>query len=604
LSQLYSNNSRLFPAIDFNGVVDTELSVIFARVKKPKDTHKDSHNLGKTVLVDLIDFLLLKDLSSVPNHFLAKHRILFADWIFYLELRNTKGQYITVRRSVKEPTKIAFKMHPKRLPVGAPAGVPNVSWDHIDVALDRAVQLLDGHLGLTAIKPFAYRSGVGYFLRTQGDYRDLFQLAKTSEAPDKDWKPYLAKLFGIDPDLVMRKYKLDEEVAELKKRADEIQQSVPSIRTRNLNELRMDVSSRRELLSETEGRIDRFKFAQEELRISKAVAGELEAEDVDLNQQIANLDYDIAQMRSSVQRTVMFDLARIKKIFDETQTFFSPQLIKQYDELVDFNKTITAERSKFLKKQIADLEKERSTLAGRKAEVDDRRAQYYEILQEHDTFRKFKSLQKEQAVQRAEVEQKLLQIRKLEELLQAERLHKAKQLERSKLIEEIDTEVAQGTAIQARINNEFARMVNKVLSLNGSVYLKMNQNGNIDPQHTADPSNVDAGQSSQSEGNTYKRLLCILFDFAVLKAYAKSEFFRFVYHDGLLETMDDRKKVELLQLLKEFADETGVQCIFSVIESEMPLNPDGHRRQFSTEQIIRELSDDGSRGRLFKMPSF
>ena len=278
LSQLYSNNPRIFPPIEFNGVEDTEISVVFAKVKKPKDIHKDSHNLGKTLLVDLIDFLLLKEISGLPNHFLSKHRILFADWIFYLELQATKGQFITIRRTVNDPTKIAFKIHPKRLKVSTLNENAPSQWDHTEVALDRAVQLLDGHLGLDAIKPFTYRSGVGYFLRTQADYTQLFQLVKTSEAPDKDWKPYLAKVFGLDPDRVIKKYALDDEVAALKRKVDEIQLSLPSnIRTRILNELRMDVSSRQQLLAETEGRIDRFKFAQEELRISKEVAGELEA---------------------------------------------------------------------------------------------------------------------------------------------------------------------------------------------------------------------------------------------------------------------------------------------------------------------------------------
>ena len=33
-----------------------------------------------------------------------------------------------------------------------------------------------------------------------------FGSAKTSQLPDKYWKPYMAKLFGIDPDLVTKKY--------------------------------------------------------------------------------------------------------------------------------------------------------------------------------------------------------------------------------------------------------------------------------------------------------------------------------------------------------------------------------------------------------------
>lgn len=68
--------------------------------------------------------------------------------------------------------------------------------------------------------------------------------------------------------------------------------------------------------------------------------------------------------------------------------------------------------------------------------------------------------------------------------------------------------------------------------------------------------------------------------------------------------MDDRKKIELMELLKDFSQETGVQCICSVIESEMPVSQDGKRMQFPPNQIIRELSDDSSRGRLFRMPPF
>jgi uncharacterized protein YydD (DUF2326 family) len=604
LSQLYSNNPRLFLPIQFNGVADNELSVVFARVRKPKDAQRDSHNLGKTLLIDLIDFLLLKNLSDVPQHFLSKHSILFADWVFYLELQSPKGTFITVKRAVKDNTKIAFKFHPKPLkPEQDSVAIPG-KWDHTDVTLDRAVQLLDGQLGLDAIKPFPYRNGVGYFLRTQADYHDLFQLMKTKEGADKTWKPYLAKVFGIDPELVTKKYELDEEVAELKKKVDEIQQTVPNVRTKNLNELKMEVSSRRQQLGETEGRLDGFKFAQEELRISKEAAEELEGEDAELNERISNLDYDIGQMRSSMQRSVTFDLDHIEKVFKETKTYFAPQLTKEYQELVQFNRTITTERSKFLKQQIKDLEKERGELAIRKAEVDEKRSRYYEILKERDTFKRFKGLQKEQASQRAHLEQRLLQIKHLQELLVAEQNHKAKQIERTKVIADIDVQVSEGTEIQEQINIDFARMVRKVLSLNGAVFLQMNQNGNIDPKYTADPPKTDAGQSSQGDGNTYKRLLCILFDLAVLKAYAKKSFFRFVYHDGILETMDDRKKIALLTLLSEFSAETGVQSIFSVIQAEMPEDADGKRVEFSEGQIIRELSDVGVNGRLFRMSPF
>jgi uncharacterized protein YydD (DUF2326 family) len=114
----------------------------------------------------------------------------------------------------------------------------------------------------------------------------------------------------------------------------------------------MEVSSRRAQLGETEGRLDRFKFAQEELRISKEVAETLEGEIADVNERISNLDYDIGQIKSSMQRSVMFDLNHIKKIFDETGTYFAPQLNKDYEQLLHFNRTITTERGRFLRQQL------------------------------------------------------------------------------------------------------------------------------------------------------------------------------------------------------------------------------------------------------------
>ena len=64
------------------------------------------------------------------------------------------------------------------------------------------------------------------------------------------------------------------------------------------------------------------------------------------------------------------------------------------------------------------------------------------------------------------------------------------------------------------------------------------------------------------------------------------------------------KKFALLKLLREFAAETGVQYIFSVIQSEMPIQEDGHRLEFAGNEIIRELSDIGTKGRLFQTPPF
>ena len=48
------------------------LNVVLAAVHRRKSKKSDSHNLGKTTLIGLIDFMLLKEIAR-SDHFLAKH---------------------------------------------------------------------------------------------------------------------------------------------------------------------------------------------------------------------------------------------------------------------------------------------------------------------------------------------------------------------------------------------------------------------------------------------------------------------------------------------------------------------------------------------------
>src|SRR5690554_4384663 len=115
LSKLYCNHSQ-FKDIKFNL---RGLNIIYADVvaeQKPRKNgeKKNSHSLGKTKLAELIDFLFLKGVARNSN-FLFKNKdkggkLLFEDYIFYLELLLNSGKYLTIRRSVATPTKISFSL--------------------------------------------------------------------------------------------------------------------------------------------------------------------------------------------------------------------------------------------------------------------------------------------------------------------------------------------------------------------------------------------------------------------------------------------------------------------------------------------------------------
>jgi len=135
-----------FAPIDFR----PGLNVVLAEIRLPKNLAKDTHNLGKTTLGRVIDFCLLKDRDK--DFFLFKHIDLFCDFVFFLEIEFGLGSYVTVRRSVAEPSKISFKTHDNQH--NDLASVPEDSWNHTGVPFERAKELLDGILDLRDLKPW------------------------------------------------------------------------------------------------------------------------------------------------------------------------------------------------------------------------------------------------------------------------------------------------------------------------------------------------------------------------------------------------------------------------------------------------------------------
>lgn len=89
------------------------------------------------------------------------------------------------------------------------------------------------------------------------------------------------------------------------------------------------------------------------------------------------------------------------------------------------------------------------------------------------------------------------------------------------------------------------------------------------------------------------------FDLSLLIYYAKNSFFKFVYHDGILEGMDDRIKIRLLNKVKVVCREYNIQYILSLIDSDIPVQSDGTKYPITSNEICLELHDKDDSGKLF-----
>jgi len=601
LSRIYTNQPKLFEPIEFNGVTDERLNVVFAKITKPKDKTKDSHNLGKTTFIHLIDYLLLKNISGDQNHFLAKHAERFSAFTFYLELQTHKDTFVTVRRTVTQPTKISIKHHNQRGLDGTTVG--QTQWDHYEIPLEKAREILDAYLDLTVIKPWDYRKGVSYFLRTQADYQDYFQIAKFMAGKDMHWKPYLTQVIGFDPKVIEQKYELDQQI-DAKQRERDDRQAEVQVDERNFTKLTAQIAIQRDEVEKTGVQLEQFDFRKEEARVNRSLIDRIEQQSADTNDQIYNVEYDLAQMRNSLETGVSFNIKNIKQVFEETKLYFPDPLARDYEELVTFNKKVTKERNALLRAQITELEKQLATLTTEADRLNGERVRCLEILRNADTFKKYKALQKEYSQQQAQLNYLEHQCERLKKVLDLSKTLTELELRRKQVIQDSTTAIAQGSPTCTSIAKEFHSLVKQVLNLKGSFYPSINASGNIDFKVDVELLGQEGQATSQGEGTSYKKLLCALFDVAILRTYADQPFYHFVYHDGIFEGLDTRKRRMLLDVVRETAIKYKVQYILSVIDADLPRDEDDKKIPFPDDEIVLELHDGGINGRLFKMKEF
>jgi uncharacterized protein YydD (DUF2326 family) len=600
IGRIYSNNDKVFAPIDFNfGESANRLNVIYGEVHHPKDQKRDSHNLGKTTLIHLIDFLMLKGTS--PEQFLVKHSDRFKDFVFFLEIALNSGGFATVRRSSADANKISLKLHAEH-----GLNLSNASdgdWDHVDMPREDAIKLIDGWLDLKLLKPYDYRQAITYFLRTQADYRDELQLAKFASGKDRHWKPFVAHLFGFNEAPVERKYELDEYIARLKqKQAD--QQTTVQFTEDQLPELQARISVLQTQVNEIEAELDAFSFEPEERRIIRDLVDKVEQRISALNDRLYNARYDIKQIDSALDHKDKFDLDEITDVFEETRIHFPQALRKSYEELVAFNKKVTQERNVALRSRRKELIKTTAEVEAEKAQLDKQRERHLGIIRSTDTFGKFKELQKGLARQRAQLVY-LEEQRKLLELVAATaREAREAERERGRVVDEIKAMVAKPTPLIERFSAVFNSYCQRVLNHDGIFFFHVNSGNNFDYQIGLQLIGQTAATSSLSDGTSYKKLLCALFDLALLKVYEDAPFFHFVYHDGIFEALDDRKKNALLSVIRDQVSNMKTQYILTLIDSDMPRDPESKKIEFSEEEIVLRLHDDGNEGRLFKMSEF
>lgn len=582
LTQLYANKS--FKNIVFND----GLNLVLAKVTKKLDLNKDSHNLGKTRLIEVIDFLLLA--KPEGEDIFYKYKDKFNGYIFFLEVLLNSGKYLTIRRSIDSQSKISFKILNQSVTL-----LNYEEWDKSDLPFDKGVEALNEYLAFDILSNRSYRKTVTYFLRSQKDYNDVFQLSKFV-GKHEYWKPMVFDLLGFNGSLLTEKYDLDNQVSDQKTFISKIKNQF-AVDTDELDKIKGAIDLKKLEQRDLQAQIDNFNFYQQERKLNKELVEDVENRISELNSAEYNLEFDLDKTKQSFSQNISFDIDQLKRIYAEAEIFFPDNLVKDYKSLEEFNIRITEERNKYLEEKIGTLTKQLKEIRLSLLSYDEKRNQILSVLKDKDSFKKFKSYQIDLTKVEGEIvrlEEKLLSIDKIEVFNQEIRRYNEKLLELKDKIQQVIRN--NDNLYYSEIKRTFYNIFKYIFNTPAIIFVSQNGQGNIDFRVDVTKDN-EVDITAEGKGNTYGKMLCISFDLAVLVAYHKKSFYRFVYHDGALEGLDNRKKVNFISIVRKYCTENNLQYIFTSIEDDIPIEM---LKTFTNKEICLTLNDSGDEGKLFE----
>lgn len=583
LSKLYCSD-HTFQELKFN----KGLSIVFGDVVD-NDAGLGTvqeHNLGKTSLVELIDFMLLKKVGD--ESYLIKFNHKFLNWVFFLEIELNDGTYLTIRRSPDMNSKISFKAHI------APDQnfATEVDWDYQDLnlysqkeELDPKKILQDIYLKFDVQSQYSYRSFLCYLLRTQFDYVDVFKLNQF-EGAELNWKPALFSLLGFDEALLVEKYQLEAEIKHLKKAASALTKTSDK-EDGEKYKLRAAIEAKEEEKKVVQQSIESFNFYTEDNTANRELVEKIEREIALLNDNKYAISYDLDQVSLSLkdEHDPELDASDLKDFFEEINVNFSQDLKAEYAAVIKFSQQLSVERKKYLAQELKSLNDKLKNINKRLLQLNQERVELLKGLQEKDSFKKFKVYQARAAHLTNEIfdfKQQLRDIERNERMLE-EKAVRLKKVE--KLKEELALQLDNEPEAFKIIRKHFRDYYKEVFEYTATLFIKLNRNGNV----VFEPLVLGNGEdmTGKSKGYTSIRVMCASFVLAVLATYSDRSYFRFAYHDGIMEGWGDNHKLSFIKLLREYCAQHDIQYVTSMIKSDMPPG-----FEFGEGEVIRILTKE------------
>ncbi|MCP6718749.1 MAG: DUF2326 domain-containing protein [Patescibacteria group bacterium] len=577
ISKIYSNDPRMKPILFRPG-----FNVVYGDVEK-KSAIKNEHNIGKTLLVDLIDFLLLKRTSKKNRLFKYKDKL--GGWCFFMELELEKGKFLTIKRSLDSSSLASFKLHSKKNQDFS----NEIVWDEKDTKLyakksKDSLTILEDLLGFDVLQNYSVRFFLSYLLRTQYDYSDVFKMPEF-QGLDVDWKPPLFSLLGFEEKYVIEKYRIQYEIDNNQR----ILKTVLGSKKDSSGEayvLKAAITEKEREKMQVSQQVDKFDFYLKEQKLNKQLIEEVETKISKLNSERYRLDYEINRIKEALREKVIFSIDDVQKVFEDVKIYFPEKMKKDYDDLIKFNLSISKERSKYLHEDLEAYAEYLSDVTSELKKLNQQKEEDLSFLRGTDTFRKYKQNQQDLFGLEEQINQYKARLDSLGTAENYEKKIEVLREESKDVAKSLKKVIDAGNRIHGKISAIFTDIFKKTMHGSALLVVRPNNAGNPEFESITISKEAQDELTGQSEGYTSKKVQCAAFVLSILSVYSSRKFYKFAYHDGLFESWGNNPKKNFTNEVRKICKENDLQYIVSMIKSDVPED-----FSFNEGEIILSLDD-------------
>lgn len=541
-----SSPSGLFKDIVFRD----GLNIILGRYSK---SGKDINGIGKTTIINLIDYCLLADgvkseLFKEKYDFL-RHETIRLDFLL-------GGKQYSIERGFEDKKKVFFRTN---------GGDPKEFIDS-DLRLILGSEMGKGQTGV--YEPIWFRTLMSFFVQNDHNFlkRDAANVLNfTIGKRQPELFTYMFLLLGIDNSLI---WDFDNNSVELKNlRADQtrINKQIVEQTGKSIEDFRGECDSVARKIDKLEDGLDNYQFDENSADLEDKLQA-LSEQISGLNKQHISLVSKHRDIQESLQIEVDVNPDEVSSFYSKINSEFSDFIRKSLSEVIEFRQEIATNRRKFLKEREAQYQARLSEIKNKLISLETERSRIFKVLDEKSAFDALKSAYTNLVEEKARLSSQLSYIEQLDHI--EESIASKKSLVSSTVAKLVAEKNGALQTIE-EIKSIFLDLVEGSVDIDSSdvspyfnIEFKSNQNSPVKLSLE-----VPRG-SSLGKG----RFKILAFDLTVFitSVLRKTDFPHFLIHDGVFHAIAHKTRIKFLNYINSKLDELGdVQYIITVNEDEI-----------------------------------